>query len=123
MTTTRLKSIAAWVVQALLAALFTVQAFVKLRGSPAWISRFRGWGYPDHFYIVVGIAELLGAIALLIPRFARFGALLLIVVMAGATVTHLLHREPQIATTLVLLFFLAVVLYQRRSGLAGAPVK
>jgi hypothetical protein len=35
MTTSRLKSIAAWVLQALLAALFTVQAFVKLRGSPA----------------------------------------------------------------------------------------
>jgi putative oxidoreductase len=118
MTTIRRKSIAAWVLQVLLAALFTVQALMKLRGSPARISRFRGWDYPEHFYTVVGGAELLGAIALLVPRFARFRALLLMAVMAGACVTHLLHREPQLVTTCVLLILLAVVLYQRREGVA-----
>jgi putative oxidoreductase len=88
---------------------------MKVAGSPAWISRFRGWGYPDHFYLAVGVAELLGASALLIPRLSTFGAALLIVVMAGAAATHLIHHEPQVITPLVLAALLAIVLYVSRS--------
>ena len=114
----RLRSIAVWILQFLLATLFAIQGIVKLSGSPAWVSRFSGWGFPDHFYFAVGLAELLAAIALLIPRLAKFGALLLIVVMAGATATHAVHREPQVITTLVLLALLAIILYLRRSAAA-----
>jgi len=104
------KSIVAWILRLLLAALFAIQGIIKLNGSPAWISRFSGWGYPDHFYLAVGVAELLGAIGLLIPRLASPGALVLIVVMMGATATHLVHREPQVVTTLVLLALLVTAL-------------
>ena len=109
------RSLAIWVLQFLLAALFAIQGIMKLTGSPAWISRFNAWGYPDHFYLVVGLAELLGAIVLLIPRLAKFGALMLIVVMGGAAGTHLTHHDPQVMTTLVLMALLAIVLYLRRS--------
>jgi len=112
----RLRSVGLWVFTLLLSAFFAVQGFVKLAGSPAWVSRFRGWGYPDHFYLVVGSAELLGAVLLLIPGLARFGALLLMVIMAGAAVTHILHREPQVMTTIVLLVLLSLVLYLRRGA-------
>ena len=74
-----------WMLRLLLAALFVAQGVMKLGGSPAWVSRFRGWGYPDHFYIVIGVVELLAAIALIIPGLATFGAAVLIVVMAAAT--------------------------------------
>ena len=67
-----------WILQFALAALFAIQGAVKLAGSRVWISRLHGWGYPDHFYLVVGVAELSGAILLLIPRLAKFGAFLLI---------------------------------------------
>jgi uncharacterized membrane protein YphA (DoxX/SURF4 family) len=100
----------------LLAALFAVQGFVKLAGSPAWVSRFRGWGYPDHFYLVVGSTEILAALLLLIPRLAKFGAQLLIVVMAGAAGTHILHHESQVMTTIVLIVLLSLVLYLRRGA-------
>ena len=116
----RLRSLAVWILQFLLAALFAIQGIAKLSGSPAWVSRFRGWGYPDRFYFAVGLAELLGAIALLFPRSTKFGALLLIVVMAGATATHAVHREPQVITTVVLLGLLAIMLYMRR-GAAARP--
>ena len=112
----RLKSIAVWVLQFLLAALFAIQGIVKLTGSQAWISRFRRWGYPDRFYFAVGLAELVGSILLLVPRLAKVGALLLIVVMAGATATHFLHREPQAIITLVVLALLCLVLYLRRAA-------
>jgi uncharacterized membrane protein YphA (DoxX/SURF4 family) len=116
----RFKSICGWVLQSLLAALFAIQGIVKLSGSSVWISRFRAWGYPDRFYFVVGLAELLGAVLLLIPRLAKFGAVMLIVVMAGATVTHLIHREPQFVTTIVLVALLAIVLYMRRGTVTTA---
>jgi len=103
----------AWVLQILLAALFAVQGVLKLMGSPNWVARFSHWGYPAHFYLAVGAAELVGAIFLLIPRLANAGALLLIAVMIGATGTHLLHHEPQVLTTLVLLALLVTLLYLR----------
>jgi hypothetical protein len=60
------------------------------------------------------VAELSGAILLWIPKLSKFGALLLIGVMAGATATHLIHHEPQVATPLVLTALLSGVLYLRR---------
>jgi putative oxidoreductase len=116
----RFKSICCWVLQLLLAAFFAIQGIAKLSGSPAWISRFRAWGYPDRFYFVVGLAELLGAVLLMIPRLAKFGAVMLVAVMVGATATHLIHGEPQIMTTVVLATLLAIVLYIRRGTAARA---
>jgi len=94
------KSVAAWVLQLLLAALFAVQG---------------AWGYPEHFYFVIGSAELAGALLLVIPQLAKFGALLVIAIMIGATATHVVHHEPQVRTTLVLTAALAAVLYLRRA--------
>ena len=116
----RFKSICGWVLQLLLAALFAIQGITKLTGSPAWISRFRAWGYPDRFYFVVGLAELLGAVLLLIPRLGKFGAVMLIVIVVGATATHLIHRERQIMTTVILATLLAIVLYMRRGTVTKA---
>jgi putative oxidoreductase len=109
----RFRSISAWIMQLLLALLFLVQGAMKLAGSPHWISRFRAWGYPEHFYLLVGAAELLGAVLLLIPRLVRFGALVLMAVMMGAAATHLTHHEPQLATALILIILLGIVFYLR----------
>jgi putative oxidoreductase len=106
--------VAVWILQFGLAAFFAIQGAVKLGGSKVWITRFGAWGYPDHFYLVVGLTEVFGAILLLVPRTAELGVLLLVAVMIGATVTHLIHHEPQVATTLVLTALLVVVLYLRR---------
>jgi uncharacterized membrane protein YphA (DoxX/SURF4 family) len=116
----KFRVIGVWILQFLIAALFAIQGLVKLNGSPAWVSRFHRWGYPEHFYLVVGIVELLASIALLIPRVAKWGALVLIVVMAGATATHAIHREPQVITTLVLLALLAMIVYLRRDPTANS---
>jgi len=112
----KVKSIAVWTLQILFAAFFTVQAVMKLGASPHWVSRFRGWGYPEHFYLVVGLCELLGAILLLIPRLARWGAVLLLIVMTGATATHAINREPQVVTTVLIMILLSALLYLRRKG-------
>jgi putative oxidoreductase len=93
--------------------LFAVQGVVKLMGSPNWIARFTRWGYPHDFYLVVGAAELAGAALLLIPKLSKFGAVLLSVIMIGATGTHLFHHEPQVATTLILLALLGTLFFLR----------
>lgn len=118
---TRPKSVAVWVVQILLALLFALQGITKLTSAPAWVARFKAWGYPDHFYLAVGLGELVGAILLLIPRLARFGALILMAVMIGAAATHVLHREQQVITTVILMALLVIILYVRRQT-AIAPV-
>jgi uncharacterized membrane protein YphA (DoxX/SURF4 family) len=61
------------------------------------------------------LAEILGAVLLLIPRFVRFGALLLLAIMIGAAATHLVHREPQVVTTIIVGALLGLVLVTSRS--------
>jgi len=91
-TRSSLKHVISWILQALLALLFAVQGFVKIMGSSNWVTRFNRWGYPHHFYLVVGAAELVGAAMLLVPKTVKFGVLLLSMVMIGAAGTHLVSR-------------------------------
>ena len=110
----RLQWILVWVLQILLAALFAIQGVIKLAGSPRWVARFRAWGYPEHFYLFVGVLELAGGVLLLFPRLAKFGALTLFIVMLAAAATHVIYHERQVVTTLVLAALLATVFYLRR---------
>lgn len=112
----RVRSIAVWVLHILLTAMFAFQGAGKLLSSPGWVSRFKAWGYPDNFYLVIGIIELICAVLLLIPKLAGFGSLVLIIVMVGASVTHVRLGEAQIMTTLILMALLGVVAYVRRSN-------
>jgi len=116
----RILALLSWFVQVLLALLFAVQGTVKLMGSPNWVARFSRWGYPSHFYLLIGGIELAGAVLLVIPRLSKFGMLLLAGVMLGAAGTHLVYREPQIVTTLVLLTLLLALLYFRVCGASTA---
>ena len=86
------KTIVVWVLQALLCLQFTLVGTGKFMDR-VWAPRFRNWGYPEHFYQVIGVLELLGGLSLLVPRLAGYGAAVLMVIMIGATATHLVHGE------------------------------
>ncbi|MEU5879259.1 DoxX family protein [Spirillospora sp. NPDC047279] len=58
--------------------------------------RFVEWGYPSWFRYVVGAGELVAAGLLIVPRgHVRFlGAALLVVIMIGASITHIANQDP-----------------------------
>jgi uncharacterized membrane protein YphA (DoxX/SURF4 family) len=105
-----------WICQAALALMFLFAGSAKFT-SPMWERMFARWGYPDHFYLVIGAVEVAAGLALLIPRLAASAAAILVVVMIGAGATHVIHDElrrlPQIAVILVML---GLVAYGRRAG-------
>lgn len=83
------------------------------------VKGFAHWGYPDWFRLVIGAIEIVAAILQLIPRLAFFGASALIVVMAGATYTHLVRATGEGAMagmTVVLLVLLMLVAFARKPG-------
>jgi uncharacterized membrane protein YphA (DoxX/SURF4 family) len=114
----RAKTIALWAVTGLLASLFVLSGSMKFV-NPQAVEKFAAWGYPDWFRVLIGLAEVGGALVLLIPRTAFYAAGALGVVMAGAVFTHLRYAEvPQAVVPLVLLVLLAVVGYARRPRVA-----
>ena len=102
-----------WLLQALMALAMTGSGVQKFT-SPAWERMFRVWGYPDHFYIVIGIVEALGGVALLVPRFASPAAVVLMIVMAGAAITRLTHGGSGVGE-LVFFTMLGLIAYARRA--------
>ena len=85
---TRLKTLGIWLLQILLAVVLVGPGMQKFT-SPAWERMFRTWGYPDHFYLVIGAIEVAAGIGLLVPKVASASAITLMVVMAGAAVTQI----------------------------------
>ena len=72
------------VLRGVVTAVFLFTAFLKLRNPHS----FAAYGYPNWFAIVVGIAELCGAIGVWIPKVARLVAFGLILIMIGAAYTE-----------------------------------
>ncbi len=111
------RNVALWVVQGLLAAFFLVAAAgPKLFGEATAVEMFDEIGLGQRFRYVVGALELAGAAGLVVPRLARFAALGLGCVMAGAVLTSLVVLDAgwTTLTPAILLALLAVVAWSRR---------
>ena len=111
----RIKNGSAWVLSVLLTLPFILAALPKLLGTQVWVVKFARWGYPNWFPFAIGSLELLGAILLLIPRVAKYGASILGVVMVGAAYTHLANREGlQVLRPIIFLMLLGITVWLRR---------
>jgi len=93
MSTSRVGTAVAWVLSGLLALAFLASGVPKLLMIEVWARKFAQWGYPVWFLLLIGALEVGGAILLLIPRWTRYGVLLLGVVMVGAMYTHVSNGE------------------------------
>jgi putative oxidoreductase len=115
----RIGLIALWGLQAGLAALFLFAGASKLAGAPAMVALFDAIGVGQWFRYVTGLIEVVSAVALLVPPFAPFGALLLAPTMVGAVATHLFIVGGSPALPGLLLLGLLVVVWARRDRLSG----
>jgi putative oxidoreductase len=69
------KNVALWVLQIAGAAMFLMAGTSKLAGAPAMVQVFGAIGWGQWFRYLTGLLEVAGAVALLIPALAGFGAL------------------------------------------------
>ncbi|MEA3136885.1 MAG: hypothetical protein QOC71_1166, partial [Thermoplasmata archaeon] len=92
------RTIVLWSLSVLLTLLFLMSGIGKLTngqtaGGIRFDEQFVAWGLPAWFRFPVGLAEVAGAIGLLVPRLRFFAATGLTLLMAGAVVTHLRIEE------------------------------
>ncbi|QVQ52732.1 DoxX family protein [Spiractinospora alimapuensis] len=117
-----------WILQILLAVFFAVaSAFPKLTGHESARVTFDAIGYGDWFMYLIGVLELAGAIALVIPILSGVAALALAGLMVGAFIYEVTVIQSGFWYTPVILFALFVfvawgrryktVLLMRRVGL------
>ena len=113
-----------WIIAGLLAAAYLAAGFLKTTQSKeklaaagmAWTEDFS-----DTTIKTIGALEALAAIGLILPAvtgiapvLVPLAALGLVLVMAGAAITHVRRKEPQaVVLTLVLLALAAVVVWGR----------
>ena len=111
------RNIIAWILQGLLGLAFIASGLKKLTDLPTTVGMFGSMGLPAALAYVVAVAEVLGGIGLLVPRFTRLAAIGLIIIMIGAVIMHVTKIPGGLAgglPALVLLALLAVVLVLRR---------
>lgn len=109
-----------WILQALLGAAFLAHGLLLLF-PPANMVELMNSTMGVALRVVVGVAEVLGGVGLVVPGITRimprliaWAAAGLMIIMIGATVFHIRRGENSSAvTTAVLLAMLTVVAYMR----------
>jgi putative oxidoreductase len=115
----RIALVALWLTQIALAAMFLFVGGLKLSGGAAMVALFDAIGVGQWFRYVTGSIEVVSAVALLVPSWAAFGALLLIPTMAGAVFAHLfIVGESAVPATVLLIGSLAIA-WTRRDQLTS----
>ena len=114
----RVATLALWVTQVALAAMFLFAGGSKLAGAPAMVDLFAAIGLGQWFRYVTGAIEISAAVALLIPSAAPFGAIVLVPTMLGAAAANLFLGQSPVVP-LVLALVAAAVAWSRRNQLQG----
>ncbi|NVJ19865.1 DoxX family protein [Myxococcus sp. AM011] len=89
--------VAYWVVTGLVSLSASVSAFLYLSAAPNMVLAFEHLGYPDYFRNMLGIAKLLGVVALWapVPRTLREWAYAGFVIdFIAAAVSHIAMGDP-----------------------------
>lgn len=106
-------------VRILLAITFVAAGGAKLAGVPTMVQVFDAIGIGQWFRIVTGAVEIAGAVLLLVPAMAGYGAALMTATMACAVLTHLVLIGGNPTPAIVLLVLSGFVLWVRRADLTG----
>ena len=111
----KIKIVGTWFLQIIMGLEFLLAGQAKFTRPEAWAKSFEKWGYPDHFYLVIGGLELLGAILIFFPKLASKAAIGLGIIMIGASLTHVFHQEwSRVVVTVIITALLALLYYLRK---------
>jgi len=106
------RKIGYWVTTGLVAAMSAFAGFAYLSGSAQAVEGFTHVGYPQQLRILLGIAKLLGAVALVVPglpKLKEWAYAGFTFAWISAFIAHYLaHDGPRAFTPLILLALLAV---------------
>jgi putative oxidoreductase len=111
----RALNVVLWLLQVGAAAMFLTAGSMKLSGAPPMVALFDAIGIGQWFRYLTGGLEVLGAVALLVPRASDAGALLLAAVMVGAVATHLFVVGGSPLAAAVLLVTTSFIAWSRRA--------
>lgn len=100
------KSKVQMVITVLLSLAFLMTGIMKLTGAEMVKASFEGWGYPIFFMYIIGICEVAGAIGFWLRRFSYVAKVCIILLMAGAVLTHLVFDTFQEAMAPIILIIL-----------------
>lgn len=110
-------NLALWIAQILLAIAFGMAGIMKATQPKEKLATNMGWvdDFSANMVKVIGTAEILGAVGLILPWatgiltwLTPVAAVGLAVIQVGAIVTHLRRKEPQVLVANVILLALAV---------------
>jgi uncharacterized membrane protein YphA (DoxX/SURF4 family) len=113
-------NIALWILQVLLAVLYLWHGWLMISPPPE-VAAIMNTFLPTWFRLLIGVAELLAAVGLILPGLTRIlpwltalAAAGLMIVMASATVVHLSRGETGSAiSAFVILLLVSFVAYMR----------
>jgi len=113
--TSRISSVLTWVLRILVAGVFLSGAIMKFSGLPTMIAEFQQIGLGDWFRYFTGALELAGSVAVLLPAFSAVGAMLLLVVDAGAFIAQVEILHQDWIHTIVIGTLLTVLIHRQRA--------
>lgn len=101
-----------WIIRGLVALGLLMASLGKLTNNESVIEMFNNWGFPDGFHFVIGIIELVLVVLLLIPKTLKIGIIGTVVVLIGASITHVIN-DPlnQLIRPLIFFVFVAIIFY------------
>jgi uncharacterized membrane protein YphA (DoxX/SURF4 family) len=88
----RRRIIAYWVATVIIAAECVVGGVMDILRLPPFFAILKHLGYPDYFSVILGVWKVLGALAVLAPRFPRLKEWAysgMVFVYTGAAASHL----------------------------------
>jgi uncharacterized membrane protein YphA (DoxX/SURF4 family) len=112
-------NITLWGLQVVTAAVFVMAAISKITADPQAVAGFNAMGLGVAGMYIIGLLEIIGAIALLIPLLSGLAGFAFVGLMIGAVLTTVLMFGPQPgAFPAVVLVLAAAIAWGRRHSVA-----
>lgn len=109
-------NIGIWVLRVLLGLAFLLASYMKLSGQPRMVAEFDVVGLGQWFRHFTATLELIGGLAILVPRTSVFGAIVLLMVDLGAFVANVTILQQDWIHCVVIAALIGVLVYLQRSA-------